>query len=255
MVTLPGKPTYGSTFLPPNALLLLFKDPNAPLAPADFVLSIRETGEEIGRLGSSRQQGVYYIQSALGDDGRTYWGRHKYAGAPGVTIPLDPLQLIAALGVTELPEDLTQPPAVGLEISDHPCEYVLTTIDRQPVTGRVLFRRKIHVPWDPDKPRRPNKVVFLDNGGKPIVHAELSGYEPIGDGDAAAVVPTDVSVTWRHWPRTAEDKYAETRLRIVLSEVRTEGGHPDACLLDFDALDPATTIQVDRHLDPKGERR
>ncbi|MCK4626819.1 MAG: hypothetical protein KAV00_16020, partial [Phycisphaerae bacterium] len=85
-----------------NAILLLDKGDN-PSEPVDFVIIGKEIAE-LFRIGTDSASGLYYFWGNLGNRGGAWFGRTKFAGAPGVKgIPLDPLQLLEILGVTELP--------------------------------------------------------------------------------------------------------------------------------------------------------
>ncbi|HOD83130.1 MAG: hypothetical protein BWX88_02480 [Planctomycetes bacterium ADurb.Bin126] len=268
-VTFPGPGglpvSWGST-LPaasPNGLLLLSKNAQAPQGPHDFVLIGRETASvELFRIGSSVEQGAYYMWYRFGSNAGCWWGRHRFAGAPGViALPIDPNQLLAVLGAVELPADLSQPPLVALSMVDQPgdlcratrCEYALTYLDRQPVSRKILFRREIYLPWLHDRkvPSRPTHLAFFDNDGRRIMHARLDDYRPVKitgpgtkEGDSA-VVPTDIQIEWpmRH-----------SSVHIVLTEMSTKHWYPEAAnLFDEDgeigAFRSDQVTQVDKHLE------
>ncbi|MBS3733812.1 MAG: hypothetical protein KGY99_02690 [Phycisphaerae bacterium] len=170
----------------PNGLLLLGKGAD-PLGPHDFVLSGRElAGVELFRIGSSTAQGIYYCWYQLGDNAGAFWGRHEYAGAPGIeALPIDPNQLLAVLGICAVPDDLTALPAVAMTLQSDPCAYVLTYVDRRPVSGRIDFRRKVYFRWADEQPRRPFRVDLLSPDGRCVLTARLSRYRPIaGPSDA-----------------------------------------------------------------------
>ncbi|RPI64040.1 MAG: hypothetical protein EHM48_01475, partial [Planctomycetaceae bacterium] len=90
-----------------TATLLLGKEGCPPFGPYNFVLTGKEAGRDIFRLGSNVEQNAYYMWFQAGSNAGLWRGRLSLAGAPGVTIPLDPNQLVAALAVTPLPSDLT----------------------------------------------------------------------------------------------------------------------------------------------------
>ena len=114
----------------PNGLLILQKNSNSE-SPQDFVLIIKETGRELGRVGVDTKTGVYYTWFLLGDNQNCQWGHLDLAGAPDINeMPIDPLQLLSVLSVCQLPPDQTKPPLVAQSVSVDPCAYVLTLIDK-----------------------------------------------------------------------------------------------------------------------------
>jgi hypothetical protein len=210
----------------PNGLLLLAKSDD-PAGPHDFVLIGREmAGMELFRLGTSHSEGVYYFWYRFGDESAAYWGRSELAGAPGTKSPaVNPNDLLAALGVTALPEDLTRPPAAALTMdTEHDRHaYVLHHLRAQPVTGRMLLARQTRIRWSDVEPRHAQRVRYFDTTGMEVMTADLGGYQRVAvDGDAApAVMPTDIRITW---PASAN------RLRLVLSEMTTaDKWDPSAC--------------------------
>lgn len=260
-ITVPGKLgipfSWGSTnFLSePNALLLLFKG-EEKTGPRNFVLIGKESGMEMFRIGCSTADQSYYFWHRFGDDRGLLWGRNKYAGAPGIKgLPIDPLQIPAVLNICELPDDFTQAPTVTLSMNTTPgqCAYVVTYIDRQPITNNLLFRREVHFRWHDKKKRRPFLVNFFDARGVRIMHAELKNYEKIelvdADDDAIPpVMPTDIKITW---PSKG------TSVHIVLSEmqVNERKGLPEVCDLWDNIPDNITKrIQVDRNVE-RGAKR
>lgn len=235
----------------PNGRLFLAKGQDK-LGPHDFLLVGRQAGADVFRLGSSTEEGAYYFWYNYGDRGRAWWGQQALAGAPGVHgSPINPNDLLAVLGVCELPDDFTQPPTVALTMNTTPgkCAYVVTYIDRQPVTNRLLFRREMHVAWSNTGPRRPFLVNLFDNAGVRVMTARLRDYRPIDTGRADGprpVMPTDIRITW---PR------AGTKVHIVLSGVTTTKGRRQACLMNKYLPSGLPVIQVDRHIRSKGAGR
>lgn len=223
---------WGSTLLAPNAILCLEKETaKGLLGPHDFVLIGSEMGQEIFRLGTSVLDGAYYLWSNVGGHASGLYGQTSLAGAPGAgAIPINPLDLVSVLGITALPEDFTQAPTVLMRLNDTPCQcaYVLTLLDRQPVTGKIVARRDVYLDWDANRPPRPVRVDLLDEAGRIVMTARLKDYKPIaivadtppGEPVAAepaapkagAMLPTDIVVSW---PKTG------SRIHIVLSEMKT----------------------------------
>jgi len=213
---------WGSTspLASPNGLLLLNKDRPGS---ADFVLVGLEAGRQLFRLGSgtrdSDEQDVYYLWYQWGQRGQAYWGLRWLAGAEGVeALPLDPLHLLGVLGIVELPGDFTQLPTVAVTMQEQrPYAYVLTYLDRQPLTGDVMFRRRLYLRWSDTQPARPFRMDLLDNAGRTVMIAYMSDYQPIDVPDLPAaqkppVMPTDLDI---RWPQR------RSRIHIVLSEMTT----------------------------------
>lgn len=249
----------------PNGLLVLEKGPSK-LGPHYFVLVGRELNHELFRVGSHVDEGVYYFWYRFGKYGRAWVGRNKLAGAPGVTgLPMDPSQLLAVLSVCELPTDFTDAPTVAMTMDSDPanCAYVLTYIDRQPVTRRLGFRREVYFHWGKDKPppclsgavdkkqRRPFMVKFFDNRGVRIMTAHLDKYKPVEpgedapDGAAPPTMPTDIRIDW---------PAKKSRVHIVLSEMtaRRKGNPRKAARFEAYKPEPVPVVLVDAHIRTPG---
>lgn len=210
--------TWGSTSpaVSPNSWLLLGKNDNR-LGPQDFAIIGKEMGQTIFQLGSSTEQKVYYFWYSFGDKGEAWFGRSDFAGAPGVDVPLDPNHLLAVLAVCELPDDFTEIPTAVLTMSSQPCAYVVTYIDRQPVTNRIQFTRRVYFRWSDKLPRRPYKAEFFDAAGQIAMYAEMSDYQFVDTGEGndkmRPVMPVDIKISW---PQT------KTEIHMVLSSMTTE---------------------------------
>lgn len=206
--------SWGSTspFSSPNGLLLLAKEA-ARGDRQDFVLMGLAPGAvELFRLGSSASEGVYYLWYNYGQRGAAWWGRHEYAGAPGVEMPLDPADLLSVLCVTEMPQDFRQLPTVALRLEESPPAYVLTYLAARPVSGEIVFRREVYFNWD-DKPPRAFLVNLLDAEGRIVMAAHLKDYQPVqvaAGGSVVPIMPADIKITW---PQRGGS------LHIVLSEM------------------------------------
>lgn len=211
----------------PTCLLLLAKGPGR-LGPHDFALIGRETAAvELFRLGSSGQEGLYYFWYHFGNRGGAWYGRHELAGAPGIRdMPIDPMQLLSVLAVCPLPEDGTQLPAVAVSMNKQPGDYayVVTYIDRQPVTGRILFRREVFFRWSDTAPPRPYRVNILDTAGRRVMTANLKDYRPIALADvdgptrAPPIMPADIEIVANPFPGVAA---SVKRIHLVLSGMTT----------------------------------
>jgi hypothetical protein len=256
--------TWGSTAdrALPNGLLLLAKGEDK-LGPHDFVLIGRETlAVELFRLGSSTEEGKYYFWYRFGQRGGAWFGRHEFAGAPGVKhMPIDPTQLLSVLAVCALPADATKLPAVALSMQKDPCDYayVVTYLDRQPVTGRILFRREVHFRWSDTEPRRAYKVNLFDAAGRRVVTARMGDYRPVDVSDlddppaVAPVMPTDIEIVCNPFPGV--EVFVE-RIHVVLSEMTAADIWERAACRLSSALPPGVrAVQVDAHLEPAPARR
>ncbi len=196
--------------------------------PADFALIIRETIKEIGRVGISTAEGVYYMWTDFGDRSACRYGRLDRAGAPGIKeIPVDPLQLLGVLSVCRLPADFTKPPLVAQTYSSDPCAYVLTFIDRQPVSNKLLFKREVFFERTADvvdgdtveRPRRPFMVRIFDDRGRRVLTARMADYRLVtlddgggGEDTAPPVMPTEITLRWEE---------TGTEMHLSLSDMTT----------------------------------
>ena len=209
---------------------------------------------ELFRLGNSAQEGVYYLWYSFGDHRRALWGRDALAGAAGADMPIDPMQILSVLNITPLPADFAALPTAVLTFSDGPpWSYVLTVIDRQPVTGEILCRREVRCTWDDRKQPLPYRVDLFDAAGRRVMTAELGDYQPIRAPDAAGPpprMPTDITMTWPE---------KRSRIHLVLSEMTTEATWDRTQAL-FEAhrpggLTPDQILQVDQELDTRGKAK
>ena len=227
------------------------------VGPHDFVLIARETAAvELFRIGSSAEQGEYYFWFRFGERGGAWVARHEAPPAGGARrLPIDPSQLLSVLAVCALPDDPTKLPAVALGMNNEPgdCAYVVTLIDRQPVTRRILFRREVYFRWSDTEPRRPYKVNLVDHAGRRVMTAHLKRYRAIDVSEVddppakAPVMPTDIEMVSNPQPgvrtfirrihlrlsemtasdRTNEDKWERSACRFSPPEgivpVRVDG--------------------------------
>lgn len=236
--------TWGSTspLASPNSWLLLGKN-DEKLGVHDFALAGREMGQPVFQLGCSMEQKVYYFWYNVGDKGQAWVGQSKYAGAPGVAVPLDPNQLLAVLAVCELPDDFTKHPTVALTMNSRPCAYVVTYIDRQPITNRILFTRRVYFHWSDDEPQRPFKAEFFDATGQIVMYAEMKNYQTVTADEGEPVMPTDIKI---FWPQT------KTKFHMVLSDMTTEDKWSrDVCRFNPPAAISNRVINVDRAVTPR----
>lgn len=238
--------TWGSTseLASPNGLLLMAKGPD-PLGQHDFVLIGRETAAmELFRLGASLEEGVYYFWYAFGGSRGAYWGRNDRADAMVGRIPINPHDLLAVLNVSMMPHDLTKLPAVAMTMRTTPGDYayVVSRIDRNPVTGQIMFRRETLYRWSDDHgPGRPFEMNFFDANGLRIMTAKLSNYKLIAADPPAktqVTMPTDIEITW---PEIGSS------MHIVLSERSTKQVSPAVFRYSDHAPDllPEEEIQID----------
>lgn len=226
--------SWGSTspLASPNGILLLSKADDA-LGPHDFALIGRETlAMDLFGVGSSASEGKYYLWYSYGDRGRAWWGLHKLAGAAGIEqIPIDPNQLLSVLAVCDLPSDFTQMPTVTMRMSTNPCAYVLTCLERQAVTNRIIFTKDIYFRWDDTDLRQPFLVKLFDPSGEQVMVARLARFRPIeteSPADPPPVMPTEIRISW---PARGN------KVHVLLSEMTTaDKWDPQACRF----LDPET---------------
>lgn len=237
--------SWGSTMDDPNGLLILNKADDS-LGPHDFILQIKELGQRIGQLGTSRKDGAYYMWVNFGERRQCRWGHLRLAGMSKTSaMPIDPTQLLAALGICQLPANQTRPPFVAQTICFDPPAYVLTFVDRQPTTGKFKFRREMYFRWSQTKARRPFMVKFFNDLGLVVLTAKMSDYREITledvDDNAAQkpVMPTNIKLTWHE---------TGSELHLVLSEMTTaEKFDPDVFLLHYGI--PEALRRVARQVD------
>lgn len=236
--------SWGSTLGPPNGRLLLGKVASDPLA-SNFVLEGLEAGRPLFNIGTSAEEGLYFVWFQVGQEGGAWAGRIQNAGAPGTErFFIDPIGLVSLLTLTPLPADLTQLPTVAMTLSTEPCAYVLTYIDRQPVTNRILFKREIYFEWSDSAPPRPFMVRFFAPDGRRVMTAQLRNYKPVpatGEAGTQAVMPTDILMTHEDLPGTPSRL---RRLHIVLSDFSTSQGEPAEAARFTENLPPALRDRV-----------
>jgi len=256
--------SYGSRLLPPHGYLLLSKGEN-PLGPHNFVLIVNETlAHEVARVGVSRDEGVYYMWQRMWEK-EAQWGRVELAGAPNIPqLPIDPLGLLAVLTVCQLPGDFTHLPTVALTMNTRPSEqyaYVLTYVDRRPITRQIGFRRELHFVWHDEKPRLLFRINFFDSRGRRVMAARVGDYRPIDVStmedppERPPIMPTDIEITW------FDDQDRKTsKVHLWLSEM-TAAETWDVAQCRFKEnlpgdIPPDKVIQVDSGLvpQPKGDR-
>lgn len=224
----PESPAYTWRSGSPTCLVLLGKGPQR-FGPHDFVLLGRETAAvELFRIGSSVRQGLYYVWYRFGRRGRAWTGRHGSVGVPGsMPLPIDPMQLLSILAVCPLPTEPGQLPAavVGMQNTPGDCAYVVTVVDRQPVTQRLLLQREIFFRWSDAAPRQPYKINFLDDAGRRILTAHLKRYRPVDVSElddppkVPPVMPTDIEIVSN--PFGGVEAFVR-RIHLVLSEMTAE---------------------------------
>ncbi|MBI5722930.1 MAG: hypothetical protein HZA50_03150 [Planctomycetes bacterium] len=281
-VSLPGEAglTYNwgsaSPLAAPNGLLLLFKpqqapagDRPAPFGPedCDFLLVGKEGPQQVFRLGCSADEGKYYLWYGFGSRSGGYIGRTLLAGAPDVKgLPLDPMQLLSALGICELPEDPVDLPAVAMSLNAVPgqCAYVLTYIDRQALTGRIVFKREMLFTWADDKPPRLFRVNIFDMSGRRVMTADVDNYQPIDTGrpaetqaaqniqppsvnrPAGPIMPTSIRITWPESPGGVE---------ILLSEMTAQPKAQREAVRTESLPGGANLVPIDRDVQLRGPQK
>jgi hypothetical protein len=234
--------------------LLLYRRGQNPNGPHDFVLLGREMAAvELFRMGASTDQELYYFWYKFGDRSGAWQGRVALAGAPGVKqVPVDPMQLLSVLGITPLPAEPGQLPAAALSMNNTPgdCAYVVTVLDRQPVSNRVLFKREIILPWSDKDPPLPTRVNIFDDAGRRVMTATLADYKPIDvssmdDPPAKSpMMPTDIDIVCNEVP--GPHAFVR-RIRLRISEMTVEDKWlPEA--VDFNPPTGVVPVLVDEAL-------
>jgi len=236
--------------------LLLYRRGENPNGPHDFVLIGRETvAAELFRMGSSTDDGLYYFWYALGGRAKAWYGRLALAGAPGVMyLPIDPTQLLGVLGITPLPAEAGRLPAAALSMRNKPpndCAYVVTVIERQPVSRRLRFTREVVIPWSDDQPLRARQVNVFDGAGRRAMTATLADYRPIDvssmDDPPAKppLMPTDIDIVCNDLPGMTT---LVRRIHLRISEMTVEDTWlPEA--MNFRPPDGAKVVRVDAAID------
>ncbi len=202
-----------------NAIVLLEKS-DSQSDPSDFVLIGREM-TELFRVGTDSAEGLYYCWANLGGRGGAWFGRTKYAGAPGVAgIPIDPMQLVEILGITELPTvQADAMPAVVMTLQQNPCAYAVRYLKPQPVSEHLKIWREVYFRWSDTEPRRPYQIKIYDAAGICRVVADVADYKPVAtdtDGDGP-IMPTDIRITWP----AIKNVQPASSLHMKLSEMTT----------------------------------
>jgi len=235
----------------PNGLLLVDKGEGGADA-CSFVLIGRElAGVELFRFGVCRSENVYYFWHNVGGAPTAYWGSlDDAADATATALAIDPRDLLAVLGVTEMPAAQTNIPAVALTMDPTPGAYAyvlhhLVRLDRE---GRIGLRRQTHVRWSDTQPRHAFMTRFFNDVGTCVMTAQQMNYIPVADGDEATppVMPSLVQILW---PSN------NTRIDVALSEITAaDKWDAEACL--FRKNLPAG-ITEDRiiQMQPHSERR
>ncbi len=231
--------------------LMLLGKPDAPDGQVDFVLQGSHASVPVFQLGSSADQGLYYFWYRYGDQAAALWGRNEFGGAPGIdALPIDPNDLLSVLSVCELPADFTSIPTVTMSMETAPgkCAYVLSYIDRQPVTGSLISSRQIFFDWSDAKDRRAFAVNFYDADGMEVMKAKLKDYKQIDTGANTPnppIMPTDIRIDWPQ---------RNSHLRVRLSEMTTLPTGDPAKAARFDPPVAADKIiQIDRYLETGGK--
>lgn len=209
-VTIPrtiGSFTWGNTssLAANNGYLVLFK--NGAAGPHDFVLIGKENIAEIFRLGSSTDEGVYYLWFKAGGHEGAWIGSLGDAATPqGSDLALNPAEFLSVLGIVELPKSVLP----TMKTDDNPWRkdhyYKLT--DALP-TGK----REMYFDWPKNvaAPRPLNKVILYDKANHPIMTAKLSKYQTIADANGARM-PTEIVIDWHGAKGT-------TTLAMAISEM------------------------------------
>jgi hypothetical protein len=226
---------YGDLVGDFNGLVLLEKDPENPAGPANFLLKVGEPGgNTVFALGNSLVDGMYHLWYRK-DEPVAWVGPTDLAGAPGTSIPIDPLLLANVFTIKPLP-DLKALPVVTQRIQTQcKCAYVLTYAARQPVTGNILARGEYVFPWLPKGPGKLQEIRFFDPVGMVALRAEVGDYRSI-DTSTLEEPPETPAVLAHRIKLTAYD--AKTRKTAMTMEIHLENAstkfvlYPAACRLN-----------------------
>jgi len=248
------------------------KGPETP-GTHDMVLIGRELSHQVFRVGISRQDGVYYMWTQVPKP-RAMWGQTQLAGAPGIKLlPIDPTGLQAVLGICSLPDDLTSMPVVTMKMDTRPGHYayILSYIDRQPISNRMVLRREFRFGWDekrtkllseclwgPRRHRRLEAVNFFNSRGRCVMTATVKDYKPVDVSGLdnppktktknPPIMPTNIRITW------FDDRGRKTAdVRLVLSQLTAEQIFADEIFQFRPNLPPdipaGKVIQVDKDIE------
>ena len=160
-------------FHPPHHLRLAFKS----LADTELL------------LGSNDKS--YWYHARLADD--TYYHRPHGPGASlaDTGLPINPLQLIDALGLTRVPGfdpgGLVLPPVQRVTPDHQQLLFIVADARGRPIIEKEYWLSRY-------EPRLVERVLFRDLDGLVLMEARLAGYHRLAD--TVALVPLRIEVAW-----------------------------------------------------------
>jgi len=198
-INLTGEGLFGSYRLPDGRLYFRRRGDD-PLGPHYFMLRGKEIDQEVFRLGIDADAGLfYYWVNVPNGESFARWGPLEALHTiDGEGIPMDPTQLLNALGVVAWPTDPDAAAHVVLRTPEKPCVYEMLTVARRDAWGGWYLARETLIDRR-DEERHPHKTMLYDRQGRIAMTADLDAYEPVATGDEPAgrpEVPTDIRLTW-----------------------------------------------------------
>ena len=184
----------------PDGRLYFRRRGDDPLGPHYFMLRGKEIDQEVFRLGIDADAGLFYywVDIPGGESFARYGPLEALHGLDGEGLPMDPVQLLDALGVLPWPTDLDAPSQVVLRTPEKPCVYEMLTVARRDAWDGWYLARQTLIDRR-DESRQPCRTMLYDRQGRIAMTAELEDYEPVAVPDDVLVppeVPTDIRITW-----------------------------------------------------------
>ncbi|MFW6146329.1 MAG: hypothetical protein ACOC7R_03250 [Planctomycetota bacterium] len=184
----------------PDGRLYFRRRGDDPLGPHYVMLRGKEIDREVFRLGIDADAGLfYYWVNIPGGESLARWGPlAALHTVDGEGIPMDPSQLLNALGVVAWPTDPDAPSQVVLRTPEQRCVYAMLTVARRDAWGGWYLARETLIDRR-DENRRPYQTMLYDRQGRIAMTADLEAYEPVATPDDPSTrpeVPTDIRLTW-----------------------------------------------------------
>jgi hypothetical protein len=244
---------YGDLVGDFNGLVLLDKNPDDPAGAPNFLLKVSEPGGyTVFAMGNSLADGMFHLWYRQNEP-KAWIGRTQMAGAAGTGLPIDPLLLANVFTIKPLPELTALPTVVQRIQTQCKCAYVLTYVDRRPLSGKILARSEYVFPWKTKGPGKLETIRFLDPVGMTAMEARIGDYRSIDTSEMEQ--PPEVPPVLAHRIQlTAFDP--KTRNRSMTLEIHLENAstkavlYSAACRLEnavpSDVLSGARNVQSNR---------
>ncbi len=180
-------------------------------APRCLRFEVRSLAGVIAELGSNDDRYWMWIDPEVR---KLWWGTWE-AAADRTTakLPISPADLMDALGLTALPERLSDSlrPILRIDGDDHRLQYVRLRDD-----GEAAGVREIKL--QPFAPHQPVEIVDRDLRGQVLMHARLDNYERIGG--SGPFTPRKYVIDW---------PLASAELRVDITGTRLTPELVDFC--------------------------